>query len=82
MFKVFYESVHNRIKGKIKLLDSETQAVIANQNSPLNEKIYQKNLRDYLKSLIEYVKSRAFKSASEEQRYYIHMYRVLDCLNL
>lgn len=58
VFKVFYESVHNRIKDKVKYLDAETQNVISNPNSPLNEKIYQKNLRDYVKALFEFIKSK------------------------
>ena len=33
-----------------------------NQNSPLNEKIYQKNLRDYVKTLFDNCKGRHFKS--------------------
>lgn len=65
VFRVFYESVHNRIRDKVKYLDQETQQVISSQNSPLNEKIYQKNLRDYVKILFDHCKSKNFKSESE-----------------
>ena len=82
VFRVFYESVHNRIKDKVKLLDQETQSVIMNQNSPLNEKIYQKNLREYLKTLFETCKSKHFKSEMEERKLYVHVQRILDCLTL
>ena len=51
VFKVFYESIHTKIKDKIKLLDQETQEVINNYNSTLGEKVFQKNLREYIKSL-------------------------------
>ena len=45
VFKVFYESVHNRIKDKVKLMDEEMQAVLSSQNTVLNEKVYQRHLR-------------------------------------
>jgi hypothetical protein len=53
-----------------------------NQNSPLNEKIYQKNLREYVKTLFESLKGRGFKNEPEERKLYVHMQRILDCLAL
>lgn len=82
VFRVFYESVHNRIRDKIRYLDQETQNVINNQGSPLNEKIYQKNLREYVKTLFENGRGRQFKSEGEERKYYVHMQRIVDCLSL
>ena len=51
MFKVFYESVHSRIKDRIKYLDEETQQVLKNPNSPASEKVYQKMLKEYSRNL-------------------------------
>ena len=34
VFKVFYESVHTRIKDRIKFLDQDVQQVIKNPQSP------------------------------------------------
>ncbi len=62
VFRVFYESVHARIKDKIKYFDEETQAILSSQNSPLSEKVYQKHLREYIRSLYELVRGRQFKS--------------------
>ncbi len=73
--------MHNRIRDKVKFLDAETQNVISNPNSPLNEKIYQKNLRDYVKALFEYIKSKQ-RPEAEERRFFVHLQRVLDCLAL
>lgn len=74
--------MHNRIRDKVKYLDQETQQVINNQGSPLNEKIYQKNLRDYVKLMFDNCKAKSFKSEPEERKNYVHMQRILDCLNL
>jgi serine/threonine-protein kinase ULK/ATG1 len=62
VFRVFYESVHNKIKDKIKYFDEETQSILSSPNSTLTEKIYQKNLRDYIRAIYDLVKSRLFKS--------------------
>lgn len=35
-----------------------------------------------MKTLFEYCKSRSFKAEAEERKYYVHMQRILDCLNL
>lgn len=82
VFKVFYENVHNRIKDKIKYFDEETQATLASQNASLSEKVYQKNLRDYIRAIYDLVKGRQFKTESEERKYYIHLLRMIDCLNI
>ena len=70
VFKVFYENVHNRIKDKIKYFDEETQATLASQNAVLSEKVYQKNLRDYIRAIHELVKGRQFKTEGEERKYF------------
>lgn len=82
VFKVFYESVHNRIKDKVKLMDEEMQAVLSSQNTVLNEKVYQRHLREYVRAVHEVVKGRQFKSEAEERKYFIHLQRMIDCLNL
>lgn len=82
VFKVFYENVHNRIKDKIKYFDEETQATLASQNAVLSEKVYQKNLRDYIRAIHELVKGRQFKTEGEERKYFIHLLRMVDCLNI
>jgi len=45
VFHIFSNNVHGRIKGSIKDLDPETEAVYNNPASPLSEKVYQKTLR-------------------------------------
>lgn len=62
VFKVFYQNVHTRIRDKVKTLDPETQEVINNPASQLNEKIFQRNLRDYLRSIFDVIKSKSFKT--------------------
>ena len=47
VFRVFYESVHTRIKDKVKYFDEETQAILSSQNAALSEKVFQKHLREY-----------------------------------
>ena len=49
MFKVFYNSIHNKIKDRVKELDPETEAVVKDPKSPLNEKVYQKMIREYIR---------------------------------
>ena len=62
VFKVFYQNVHTRIRDKVKTLDPETQEVINNPASQLNEKIFQRNLRDYLRSIFDVIKGKSFKT--------------------
>ena len=45
IFKVFYDSVHNRVKDKVKQLDAEAQEVLQNKKSPNSEKIFQRLIR-------------------------------------
>ena len=35
VFKVFYNSIHNKVKDRVKELDPETQLVIQDPKSPL-----------------------------------------------
>lgn len=65
VFRVFYESVHTRIKDKVKYFDEETQAILSSQNAALSEKVFQKHLREYIRNLYELVRGRQFKSESE-----------------
>ena len=64
MFRVFYESVHNRIRDKVKYLDEDTRTVIANPNSPLSDKVYSMNIREYVRNLHQLVRARQFKTES------------------
>lgn len=82
VFNIFSNSVHNRIKGTIKDLDPETEAVYNNPNSPLVEKVYQKVLRDYVRNLYSEVKDRKFAFEADEKKVYIHMSRIIDCLSI
>jgi serine/threonine-protein kinase ULK2 len=82
VFRVFYESVHSRIKDKVKFFDEETQAILASQNVALTEKVYQRHLREYIRGLYELVRVRQFKSEGEERKPYIHLLRMVDCLNV
>lgn len=65
VFRVFYESVHTRIKDKVKYFDEETQAILSSQNAALSEKVFQKHLREYIRNLYELVRGRQFKSEGE-----------------
>ncbi len=51
VFKVFYESVHTRIKDRIKYLDEQIQQVIKNPQSAAGEKVYSKMIREYARNL-------------------------------
>ena len=82
VFRVFYESVHNRIRDKVKYLDEDTRTVIANPNSPLSDMVFSRTLRDYIKNLHQLVRTRQFKSESDERKLYVHLQRMVDCLNI
>lgn len=58
MFKVFYNSIHSRIKDRVKELDGETEAVVRDAHSSLFEKVYQKMIREYIKCLNSYIKEK------------------------
>ena len=82
VFRVFYESVHNRIRDKVKYLDEETRTVIANPSSPLSDKVFSRNIREYVKGLYQVVRGRQFKSDSDERKLHVHLQRMADCLNI
>ena len=59
---MFYDSVHNRVKDKVKQFDPEAQEVFQNKKSGNNEKIFQRLIREYIGQLSGMLQNRAFKS--------------------
>ena len=82
VFHIFSNSVHNKIKNSVKELDPETEAVYNNPNSPLMEKVYQKILREYVRCLYGSLKEKKYSFEADEKKIYIHISRILDCLNI
>ena len=60
VFHIFSNSVHNKIKGSVQELDPETEAVYHNPDSPLMEKVFQKVLREYVRSLHASLKEKKY----------------------
>lgn len=82
VFKVFYNSIHNKIRDRVKELDSETQAVIKDPQSPYAEKVYQKMIRQYIRYQYAYLKEKKFSYEGDEKKILIHLGRIIDCLSL
>lgn len=60
VFKVYYKTFDDRIREKTKMLNTQLQEVVNNPNSPLNEKVYQRYLREYLRTLFASAKKISF----------------------
>jgi hypothetical protein len=74
--------VHNKIKDSIKDLDYDTENIYNNPNAPLSEKVYQNTLRNYVRNLYATVRDKKFVFEADEKKIYIHMSRIIDCLNI
>jgi hypothetical protein len=56
--------------------------VIKNKNSPNNEKMFQKLIREYVKNLSALIQDKKFKNINEEKKYYMHLNKIIDCLSV
>ena len=46
------------------------------------EKVYQKILREYVRCLYASLKDKKYSFEADEKKIYIHISRILDCLNI
>ncbi len=82
VFKVYYKTFDDRIREKTKMLNTELQEVVNNPSSPLNEKVYQRYLREYVRTLFSGAKKISFEDEKSERKFYAHHLRIMDSLNL
>lgn len=78
VFKVFKESVYNRVKNSISLAEPSLQEAV----SAPTEANYSKILRNYAKELHSLLLKKESLGESEERNHFVHLNRVLDSSEL
>lgn len=79
---MFYNSIHAKIKDRVKELDPETEAVVKDPKSSLTEKVYQRMIREYIRCQYAYMKEKKYSFEADEKKILIHLGRIIDCLSL
>jgi hypothetical protein len=44
--------------------------------------MFQKLIREYIKNLSAIMHDKKFKNTNEEKKYYMHLNKIIDCLNV
>lgn len=85
MFSVFYESIYNKLKEKVKQYEPDIQeCILAAPGTPTDEKVLGRVLREYIKDAMNSLISEMNKMKNLEsfRKQWVHVDRMLDCLDL
>lgn len=80
VYLTYYKNIHKKIKQS-KILDKQTEPVLDGASSPLPQSLYKNILKEYIKTLYSTLKERKFNLDIEQKKEYIHLSRVIDCLD-